>query len=107
VQGFATKSHHNVSLCRVSSARELQEAYNAKIEDEDALANLQAELTMTAASRDAALQREDLAKELISQLQDEVSRLRSQVRRLHCRIRLLCVGCREVAPVRSVIWKEL
>ena len=63
----------------VCAALQLQDAYMQKQEEEEEILRIRSEISSMAAARDAAIQREDLAKELISQLQDEVFRLRAQV----------------------------
>lgn len=68
--------------CLRCAALQLQEAYQAKLEDEQVLFQIRSQLSQMAASRDQALERELFAKELISELQDDVQRLRSQVSEL-------------------------
>ena len=61
------------------TAVKLQFVYQAKLEDERTIAALRSELVAVAAARDAAIQKEDSAKELITKLLEEVTQLRSQV----------------------------
>ncbi len=78
------ESQRLCGLCHPAShpssfaAYQLQAAYEAKQEDDNALFAMRSELGIMAASRDVALQREDSAKELVSRLQDEIGRLRAQ-----------------------------
>lgn len=76
----------DLKLELVEKALQLQEVYHSKKEDEKALYDLRCEVSSLEVSRDTAMQREEMAKELMVQLQDEVFRLRAQVGELQATV---------------------